>query len=277
MDPRSGIQREKVIVRSNPNSEDEYIEESDEDIDFPQRKSKVAHATVPLSDSHSQSGNSGFQLIQMEELQPEYHAIADSLARHRLSGDLHFQGSKCGVKASAKPTANAVTASVRYVKTCLKLAVNIQASCKDNINPEKEVGELVVCLLAHLQYLQEEFTNVLVAGKFGDTTQGIFHQLQQNTSAFTPSTIENIKSAIALSTAQHQQQTAQSQAEYGRNCGQGFGDQFEHRDRFGDRRFGFHGHGRGSSFGSYGSSNNNGMNSFNLGFCQREVPECTDE
>ena len=30
-DPRSGIQKEKVIVRSNPNSEDEYIGESDED------------------------------------------------------------------------------------------------------------------------------------------------------------------------------------------------------------------------------------------------------
>ena len=170
------------------------------------------------------SGNSGFQLIQTEELQSEYCAIADSLARQRLSGDLHFQGSKAGVKASANPMANAVTASVRYMETCLKLAVNIQASCKDDINPEKEVGELVVCLLAHLQYFQEEFTIVLVAGKFGDTTQGIFHQLQQKTSAFTPSTIENIKSAIALSTAQHQQQTAQSQAEFGRNRGRGFGD-----------------------------------------------------
>ena len=223
-DPRSGIQKEKVIVRSNPNSEDEYIGESDEDIYFPRRKSKVAHATIPSSDPHSKSGNSGFQLIQMEELQSEYRAIADSLARQRLSRDLHFQGSKSGVKASAKPMANAVTASARYVETCLKLAVNIQASCKDDINPEKEVGELVVCLLAHLWYLQEEFTNVLVVGKFGDTTQGIFHQLQQNTSAFTPSTIENIKSAIALSTAQHQQQTAQSQTEFGRSCGQGFGD-----------------------------------------------------
>ena len=60
--------------------------------------------------------------------------------------------------------ANAVTASARYVATCLKLAVNIQASCKDDIDPEKDVGELVVCLLAHLWYLQEEFTNVLVAG-----------------------------------------------------------------------------------------------------------------
>ena len=127
-DPRSGIQREKVIVRSNPNSEDEYIGESDEDIDFPRRKSKVAHATIPLSDPHSKSGNSGFQLIQTEELQSEYRAIADSLARQRLSGDLCFQGSKSGVKASAKPTANAVTASARYVETCLKLAVNIQAS-----------------------------------------------------------------------------------------------------------------------------------------------------
>ena len=110
-DPRSGIQREKVIARSNPNSEDEYVEESNEDINFPRRKSKVAHATVLLSDPHSKSGNSGFQLIQMEELQSEYHAITDSLARQRLSGDLHFQGSKSGVKASAKPMANAVTAS----------------------------------------------------------------------------------------------------------------------------------------------------------------------
>ena len=177
-DPRSGIQREKVIVRSNPNSEDEYVEESNEDIEFPGRKSKVAHATIPLSDPHSKSGNSGFQLIQMEELQSDYCAIADSLARLRLSGDLHFQGSKSGVKASAKPMANAVTASARYMETCLKLAVNIQASCKDDTNPEKEVGELVVCLLAYLWYLQEEFTNVLVTGKFGDTTQGIFCQLQ---------------------------------------------------------------------------------------------------
>ena len=136
---------------------------------------------------------------------------------------------------------------------------------------------MVVCLLAHLWYLQQEFTNVLAAGKFGDTIQGIFCQLQQNTSPFTPSTIENIKSAIALSTTQHQQQTAQSQAEFGRNHGRGFGDQFERRDRFGDRRFAFCGHGRGGSFGSYGSLNNKGMNFFDPGFCQREVPEHTDE
>ena len=71
-DPRSGIQREEVIVRSNPNSEDKYIGESDEDIDFPRRKSKVAHATILSSDPHSKSGNSGFQLTQTEELQSEY-------------------------------------------------------------------------------------------------------------------------------------------------------------------------------------------------------------
>ena len=57
---------------------------------------------------------------------------------------------------------------------CLKLATNIQAATKQDIKPTQEINDLIVCLLAHLRYLQEDFTSVIVTGKCSDTTQGIF-------------------------------------------------------------------------------------------------------
>ena len=38
----------------------------------------------------------------------------------------------------------------------------------------QEMIDLIVCLLAHLRYLQEDFTSGLIAGKSGDTTKGNF-------------------------------------------------------------------------------------------------------
>ena len=60
-----------------------------------------------------------------------------------------------------------------------KIATNIQATTIQEIKPTQEINDLTVCFLAHLRQLQEHFTSVLVTGKFGDNTQGIFSTITE--------------------------------------------------------------------------------------------------
>ena len=60
--------------------------------------------------------------------------------------------------------------------------------------------------MAQIRYIQEDFYSLVVAGSFGNKTHSIFRNLQKHTATIPPSTIETLKSAVALAAVPEQQE-----------------------------------------------------------------------
>ena len=132
------------------------------------------------------------------DVQQEYQALADSVSRIKLVPDLKLN-EKGTVKASLRTQANIVKKCGRYVETTLKVLSRIEAGDV----AESQLTELFLCAHAQMLYLQDEYANVLAESRYGTDTAGIFRDLQTNTSVFTPTRIDRLKSAIELQAAHH--------------------------------------------------------------------------
>ena len=104
----------------------------------------------------------------------------------------------------------------------------------------QEVEDLIVALIAHMRYLQEDFCSIVVGGSLGTKTQQIFRLLQKHTSAFAPSVIETVKTAAQLASIPSesvnapQQGNLQQRSRFGKNKKQsrGRGGSFRGRSRY---------------------------------------------
>ena len=132
----------------------------------------------------------------MNLLQAKFKSIQDCYNRQNLLTNLIF-GSKAGLKGSQKETASVLSMSARYVETCLKTILAIEAKSQQ---PEYLVNEqiknLYTCLAAHLGYLQEDHSNLVVSGHYSSKAQLIFKDLRRNTKVFPSSALETLKSAF---------------------------------------------------------------------------------
>ena len=137
------------------------------------------------------------------EVQAEYRAIRDSVAKVRLPPDLTVGDSRAGVSRADLPRFNIIQKSARYQETVLKLLT----AC----DPEDPtVNRVSAVSLAHLRFLQEEYTQLLVSAQFDDGTAKLFSTLQQNPAAFTPNSLENLQRAVAIAGARQYHQVSGS-------------------------------------------------------------------
>ena len=174
------------------------------------------------------------------ELQSEFRAIKESVAKIKLPADLIVGDSRTGVSRADLPKFNVLQKSARFQETALKLLSTLE----DGSQPA--LSALTTVALAHLRYLQEEYTNLLVSSQFDEGTSKLFATLQQNPAAFSTSALENLHRAVAIAGARPQRQIGASVTSRGRGLPPvlGFG-------RGGGRGSGYSGRGYGFGFGQY--------------------------
>ena len=88
---------------------------------------------------------------------------------------MKFSGSKAGLKAGQKETANVLTNCAKYAETGLKILNFINEKAGDptyEVNPQLQ--ELYTCLYTMIRYLQEDHYSLMIASSYGICTQGIF-------------------------------------------------------------------------------------------------------
>lgn len=145
------------------------------------------------------------------ELQAEFRSIRDRVAKFKLPPDLQVGDSRNGVSKSDWPKFQVIQRCARFQETTLKLL----SHCA---HTETVLPEITTIALAQLRYLQEEYTNLLVANQFDDGTARLFQTLQQNPAAFTPDALENLQRAVSIAGARHTRQVGSP----GRSRGRGF-------------------------------------------------------
>ncbi|KAH3817145.1 hypothetical protein DPMN_118673 [Dreissena polymorpha] len=133
------------------------------------------------------TGNSGY------DIQERFNVIKNSVEKIELPPHMKLHDSRTGITREDQPVLNILSKSGRYVDTILKLLSRAQEGEDLDLDP------IVSVLLAHIQYLQEEFTACLVKGKIDDSTAQLFRALQKGTSGFTDSCLQNVRVAAELS------------------------------------------------------------------------------
>jgi hypothetical protein len=128
------------------------------------------------------------------EVQGNFETIKRKYQAVKLRSDLLVQDSRQGVKRRDQQHFNTLQKSARYTETALKVLWHIEPS-----SPEVPVylEELFGVLLAHVRYLQDELSAVLVSGHFDPETASLFRTFRRNTSAF-GDCIDDVRNAVQI-------------------------------------------------------------------------------
>lgn len=133
------------------------------------------------------------------DTQKEFEAVRDSVSRIVLPPWLKVNDSPAGVKQEHKHVLKILSKSARFTETGLKLLTTFERSDNGNyILTEDEVNALYVTLSASSNFLQGEYTNIVVKSSFNEETSRLFNNLENNTAAFNESSLQNIRIAAEL-------------------------------------------------------------------------------
>ena len=143
------------------------------------------------------------QHIEDPEIQDSFDCIKSSYEKIVLPNALKLHDSRSGIKRDDQTALNILSKSGRYTETALKwLAV---AQQKQEDNEPIDLSTLYTILGAHINFLQDEFSALLVKGRFDNSTAQLFRSLQKGNSGFDSRSIGNVRIAAELSSLQKPQ------------------------------------------------------------------------
>ena len=152
--------------------------------------------------------------------------IKESYARVRIPPQYKVNDSANGIKTECRPVLKVISKSARFAETGLKVLASIQDS-----DPSSEgLSELFTIFQAQINFLQAEYSNIVVRSTFDEDTGRIFRQFENNSQALSERSLANIRVAAEISSLQQRHQRNQ------RSSGRG-DTGFFNRGRGGHRGF----------------------------------------
>ena len=130
------------------------------------------------------------------DLQAEYKAVRDSVAKVKLPQHLVVGDSRAGIGRGDLAKFNTIQRCARYQETLLKII-----STSEESSATATLANLTPVILAQLRYLQEEYTNLIVSSQFDEGTAKLFQTLQQNPASFPENALENLQRAVTIAGA----------------------------------------------------------------------------
>ena len=151
------------------------------------------------------------------DVQGEFAAVRECYQRVKLPSDLRLSESRTGIRREDQSAFNIASRSARYVETTLKILSLIDRQEDSN----RDIDNLFTVSLAHMRYLQDEYSSLVVQGSFDHTTSRLFRQLQRQTSGLTGEAVENLHRAAGLAAVVNRAPNNSSSAR-GRGGSRGF-------------------------------------------------------
>ena len=188
------------------------------DVEAPDRapvETPASRPDVPTSGSQSTA-----TVASPPDVQGEFAAVRDSYQKVKLPPDLRLNESRTGICREDQPAFNVVTRSARFVETVFKILSLIDK--RDDCGVAQDVENLFTVSLAHMRYLQDEYSSLVVQGSFDQTTSRLFRQLQRQTSGLTGEAVENLHRAAGLAAVANRA-SPNSSAPRGRGGSRGYG------------------------------------------------------
>ena len=143
------------------------------------------------------------------DFQEEYRTISDSVSKIRLRPELKLND-KGNVKQALRNQSTVIKRCARYTETVLKILTRLGDNPESA--SERDLADIYVCAQAEINYLQDEYANLLAENRYGADTASVFRDLQQNTTVFSSNRVDQLRAAIELQGAHNKAQEARPPA-----------------------------------------------------------------
>ena len=177
----------------------------------------------------------GVNAATVSDVQRDFERIRDSLIRIPVPEGLKVHDNSAGISKDQKPALKILSKCARYSETALKVLQQVKSV---NESTDSELSCVYTCLAAQVNYLQSEFTSIVVKSTFDDDTTRVFRQFENNTAIFSDEALRNVRVAAELSALSQRSGARQRNTS---NYNRGFGNRgrFPRGDSFPDRDRGY--------------------------------------
>ena len=152
-------------------------------------RSPTSPAGTTASGTNTQLNGAG----NIVSVQDEYQSIKDKLSNVKIPAELRVGTSKTGIRREDNTAANIISSSAKYVETTIKLLWNLE----NNITADNLV-ELFNIQKAHIEYLRQEHSSLVVTGQFGSKTSQLFKSLARGTSNLDDRQLDILSKAVQI-------------------------------------------------------------------------------
>lgn len=131
----------------------------------------------------------------------DFDCIKDSLSRITIPNKFKVNDSPRGIGKESKTALSVLSKCARFAETGLKVIAALQPENEDDhvITIHKDdIQKLFTVFAGQINYLQGEYANLVVRSTFDDETSRLFRQFENNTGAFSDSSLQNIRLAAEL-------------------------------------------------------------------------------
>ena len=195
-------------AQSRSTSNDEHLESnignSDQSQSDRDRERVTSQAQTGVT-TQAQRQDDPVVLDASVNVQRCFDNIKESYARVRIPPQYKVNDSANGIKTECRPVLKVISKSARFAETGLKVLASIQDS-----DPSGEgLSELFTIFHAQINFLQAEYSNIVVRSTFDEDTGRIFRQFENNSQALSERSLANIRVAAEISSLQQRHQRPQ--------------------------------------------------------------------
>ena len=194
----------KLEISSKNTTENDNVPPQPQDNDD-SHPNDIAAATV---------GPDDVRIRVAADIQRDFERLKDTLIKIPVPDGFKVKDNSTGIKKEDKLALKVISKCSRYAETALKILSN-QPSHIDQFQC------IFTCLAAQINFLQSEFTNLVVKSTFDQETERIFRQFENNSTTFSDSSLQNIRIAAELSAIAGRQTPNRGSFRGNRSRGQG--------------------------------------------------------
>ena len=165
---------------------------------------------VQVQDSFVQSQGQYDESIRYEasasrSIQKECDVIKERLAKISLPGHMKLNENSVGIKQESKPVLRVMSRTARITETALKqltvFSLSRELPDKSFKLSAEDIDILFTLLGGIINFLQSEYTSLIVKNTFDDETSRLFKSFENHSSAFNQHSLNNLKIAADLAIA----------------------------------------------------------------------------
>ena len=174
-------------------------------------------------------------------IQKDFDQIKDKYSKISLPQHLRVHDPITGIKTECRPSLKIINKTARFAETALKI---ISKLCPTVVAYEnEEINDLFAVFQAQINFLQSEYSGLVVKSTFDEETSKLFKSLELNSSVFNEKSLNNIRVAAELASISTKHHRGQYRSARGGRSSRGY-------DRFNNFSRGVTFRGRGASFPS---------------------------
>ena len=134
------------------------------------------------------------------DIQRQFESLRDRLSRIQIPSYCKVNDSAVGIKSECKPTLKVITKSARFAETGLRVLAVLQGPHQGQYTlTENDLQSIYTIFYAQVNYLQSEYSNLVVRSTFDDETGRLFRSFENNTQAFSQRSLTNVRLTAELS------------------------------------------------------------------------------